>query len=402
MFKLFNKAKKKESKDKGTKSLDDVLRDKDAETRKLDEEESQYMERRKERGRKIIQIEKEELTRREDEVHVLRGEFDKVRKKNEEAEDKIQAQIKELQLQLDDMRLEHRSCEGSLEKDINTRKDTIADLKQTIVRRQTELGLLEENERKMSSVTLTSAAPLTKMPSYERRSSIIVPTAPAHNPYYRGSSVEENRKESYYPSLDLELENVHVPSESHVSPVSHVSNQQPVQLGAIPRTPIPFVQAAPRTRKKHMDQYRIPLTSPSHSAVFTDTDSMRSGLTHKTTSSLSLYSTDTDTPLYSSFSEAPTLPRDYQVPEYQIPVPSPRMNTKPKKKQHLSYSPKYPSMTNLPDLSNPFEDDILPSVPETDPGLETRVKSSDEDIFFTLSRPKKDKKRARAKEAALL
>ena len=66
------------------------------------------MERRKERGRKIIQIEKEELTRREDEVHVLRGEFDKVRKKNEEAEDKIQAQIKELQLQLDDMRLEHR------------------------------------------------------------------------------------------------------------------------------------------------------------------------------------------------------------------------------------------------------------------------------------------------------
>ena len=59
-------------------------------------------------------------------------------------------------------------------------------------------------------------------------------------------------------------------------------------------------------------------------------------------------------------------------------------------------------MTNLPDLSNPFEDDILPSVPETDPGLDTRVKSSDEDIFFTLSRPKKDKKKARAKEAALL
>ena len=50
---------------------DDVLRDKDAETRKLDEEESQYMERRKERGRKIIQIEKEELTRREDEVNNL-------------------------------------------------------------------------------------------------------------------------------------------------------------------------------------------------------------------------------------------------------------------------------------------------------------------------------------------
>ena len=140
----------------------------------------------------------------------------------------------------------NRSREGSLEKDINTRKDTIDDLKQTIVRRQTELGLMEETERKLSSVTLTSAAQLTKMPSYERRSSIIVPTAPAHNPYYRSSSIEENRKETYYPSLDLELENV------HVSPPSHVTNQQPTQLGAVPRTPIPFVQAAPRTRKKHM------------------------------------------------------------------------------------------------------------------------------------------------------
>ena len=195
-------------------------------------------------------------------VHVLRGEFDKVRKKNEESEDKLQTQIKELQLQLDDMRLEHRlvssqqvqlllyfinrSHEGSLEKDITSRKDTIDDLKQTIVRRQTELGLLEENERKISSVTLTSATTLTKLPSYERRSSIILPTAPAHNPFY--------------PSLDLD--NVHVP---HVSD-SHVTSHQPAQLGAIARTPIPyiqaapnttpipFVQAAPRTRKKHMQE----------------------------------------------------------------------------------------------------------------------------------------------------
>ena len=60
-------------------------------------------------------------------------------------------------------------------------------------------------------------------------------------------------------------------------------------------------------------------------------------------------------------------------------------------------------MTNLPDLSNPFEEDnILPSVPETDPGLDIRGHSSEEDIFFTLSRPKKDKKKPRVKEAALL
>ena len=46
----------------------DVIRDKDEEKKKLDEEEQEWLARRRERGRKIIQIEKEELERRESEV----------------------------------------------------------------------------------------------------------------------------------------------------------------------------------------------------------------------------------------------------------------------------------------------------------------------------------------------
>ena len=45
-----------------------MIKDKDEEKKKLDEEEQEFLLRRRERGRKIIQIEKEELGRRESEV----------------------------------------------------------------------------------------------------------------------------------------------------------------------------------------------------------------------------------------------------------------------------------------------------------------------------------------------
>ena len=44
------------------------MRNKDEEKKKLEEEEQEWLARRRERGRKIIQIEKEELERRESEV----------------------------------------------------------------------------------------------------------------------------------------------------------------------------------------------------------------------------------------------------------------------------------------------------------------------------------------------
>ena len=46
----------------------DVIRDKDEEKKKLDEEEQEWLARRRARSRKIIQIEKEELESRESEV----------------------------------------------------------------------------------------------------------------------------------------------------------------------------------------------------------------------------------------------------------------------------------------------------------------------------------------------
>ena len=45
-----------------------MIKDKDEEKKKLEEEEQEFLMKRRDRGRKIIQIEKEELGRRESEV----------------------------------------------------------------------------------------------------------------------------------------------------------------------------------------------------------------------------------------------------------------------------------------------------------------------------------------------
>ena len=48
--------------------LDEVVKNKESHKQKLEAEDAQYLEKRKERARKIIQYEREELDRRETEV----------------------------------------------------------------------------------------------------------------------------------------------------------------------------------------------------------------------------------------------------------------------------------------------------------------------------------------------
>ena len=64
MFKLWRGLKK----DRDEKRLDEVVKNKESHKQKLEAEDAQYLEKRKERARKIIQYEKEELERREEEV----------------------------------------------------------------------------------------------------------------------------------------------------------------------------------------------------------------------------------------------------------------------------------------------------------------------------------------------
>jgi len=145
MHRLFKKDKEKKASKQTSeeKTLDDVIRDKDAEKKKLEEEESEFQQKKRERERKIIQIEKEELDRREDEVRKRRSEYDHLKKNDEAIEDKLEGKIKELQMELEDKRLDHRSAEGTIDRDITNRVLVINDLRRSLTRRMDEFGGLE-------------------------------------------------------------------------------------------------------------------------------------------------------------------------------------------------------------------------------------------------------------------
>ena len=58
-----------------------------------------------------------------------------MKKANESVEDKLEGKIKELQMELEDKKLDHRSAEGTIERDIANRVRVINDLRGSITRR---------------------------------------------------------------------------------------------------------------------------------------------------------------------------------------------------------------------------------------------------------------------------
>ena len=133
----------------------------------------------------------------------LQTDFDKVRRNNEETEDELQARIKALQMELDDMRLENRSKEGELRRDLDTRRATIQELRQSIVKRQEEIGEGEQETvkeprrrvsifRKSVSATEVSLGVETKGEDQSRSYTMSYNTYnPASNPFYPSLDTSE-------------------------------------------------------------------------------------------------------------------------------------------------------------------------------------------------------------------
>jgi hypothetical protein len=68
-------------------------------------------------------------------VRKRRLEYDQVKKTNEAIEDKLEGKIKELQMELEDKRLDHRSTESTVERDVTNRVRVINELRKSLTRR---------------------------------------------------------------------------------------------------------------------------------------------------------------------------------------------------------------------------------------------------------------------------
>ena len=123
----------------------------------------------------------------------LQADYDKVQKANEEKEDELQGRIKALQMELDDMRLENRSKESVMTRELDNRRATIQELRVSIARREEEIGegaqeFLKEPRRKLS--VFGKSASTSNVPSMDTRTqaqasafSVSIDN-PATNPFY--------------------------------------------------------------------------------------------------------------------------------------------------------------------------------------------------------------------------
>ena len=97
----------------------------------------------RDRERRIIEIEKEELEKRENEVRRRSSDLDELRRGHRAVEDKLEGQIKELKMQLEDKRLAHNSEEQEVEYELRGQKEKMNELRRSLNRRIEEFGELD-------------------------------------------------------------------------------------------------------------------------------------------------------------------------------------------------------------------------------------------------------------------
>merc|ERR1719192_2105406 len=73
--------------------------------------------------RKMIEFEKQEVTRREQEIAEKKAALEDMKRKNQLVQDKVQEQIKTLTMKLEELRVEHQTNEASSDSIISCLQD---------------------------------------------------------------------------------------------------------------------------------------------------------------------------------------------------------------------------------------------------------------------------------------
>lgn len=140
MKRLFAAKKKagEEEEDNAGNTLDRLVRDKEGVRRRLEEEERDFLERRREYVRSIIQFETQEVERREKELQDRRADLQEKRRLNQAVQDKFVEQMKLLQIKLEEVRDEHARTESSLEAEISGLENKLVEVQGSLADRIAE------------------------------------------------------------------------------------------------------------------------------------------------------------------------------------------------------------------------------------------------------------------------
>lgn len=138
MKKLFAGRRKEEEEDHGGNTLDRLVRGKEGMRKRLEEEERDFLERKKEYTKNIIQFEKQEVERRDKELHEKREQLLEKRRLNQAVQDKFVEQMKLLQIKLEEVREDHARTESSLEAEISALQDKLTEVQSSLADRLAE------------------------------------------------------------------------------------------------------------------------------------------------------------------------------------------------------------------------------------------------------------------------
>lgn len=134
MKRLFNPRKKSEGEapEQPGNTLDRIVKDKEGIKKCLEEEEKTFMNKKREYERKMIDFEKQEVRRREQEIAEKKEALDDMKRKNQMVQDKVQEQIKTLNMKLEELRVEHMTNEATSESIISCLNDKLSEVQRSL------------------------------------------------------------------------------------------------------------------------------------------------------------------------------------------------------------------------------------------------------------------------------
>jgi len=144
MKKLFTSglpgARKRSDEGEQGNTIDRLVRDKEGVRKRLEEDEKEFILRRREYVENLVALEKQEVMRREKELEKKRADFVEKKRLNQQVKDKFVEQMKLLEMKLDEVKQDHLRAESEMELEIESLEDKLSEVVSSL---QDKMGELE-------------------------------------------------------------------------------------------------------------------------------------------------------------------------------------------------------------------------------------------------------------------
>jgi len=124
--------RKRSEEEENGNTIDRLVRDKEGVRRKLEEEEKEFILKKKEHVNNLVVLEKQEIERREKELCEKKDELTEKRRLNQTVQDKYLEQMKLLEIKFEEVKEDHTRVESGMEADIAAMEDKLSQVERSL------------------------------------------------------------------------------------------------------------------------------------------------------------------------------------------------------------------------------------------------------------------------------